>query len=430
MPVNEWPTDDVSPRGWTADELAAARAAIREATHLLDELHDSTTKLGDALAGAGFAPSAWRSPDALLAELGDDLPEVTVDELLARLAEFAASSGPAWLAGDGAALDDFEHEVLVLAGVMRPLRVLAQRQRLTLPTERGWHPLDRALGDGRVGAQLDRLARTLRLLEELAPALEPVPPEPTPAWDVPAMAVSGVALPEHDPSTMAAGETLIPPGADEPDGLSALADVETAGPTPRARMGRIWPDSWSLGRAWARLPWRSRMAALGMAAGLVLLAVSVSGMLALTHARRTGPQVSTDATELARTGKMVTSTAARSRTARAATPTTATTAPTMATATPTQVPARLAVSPSSVTLTCGGGGVTLTLSDTGGQALSWRASVPSNVILSATSGWLGAHSSSTITARASGSQHGPGTIVFTADANGGTATVSDKVTCH
>jgi hypothetical protein len=111
--------------------------------------------------------------------------------------------------------------------------------------------------------------------------------------------------------------------------------------------------------------------------------------------------------------------------ARQATPSPTRTA---ASPTPDLVPAHLAVSPSSVVLPCSGASVTLTVSDTGGQALTWHASVSGSAVLSATSGAVSPHSTGTVGVHASGGQRGSGTIVFTS--NGGRDTVSYKVSCH
>jgi hypothetical protein len=410
MPVNDWPTD-VNPGDRATQDVAAARAAMAEAKWLLGELHDGANELGDALAAAGFSPRAWRSDDARLAELGDQLPDVTVDALFSRLAEFTADSGPAWLAGDGEALDDFEHEVLVLAGVMRPLRVVAQRQRLTPPSRRGRLPLERALGDGRVGAQLDRLVRTLRLLVELAPQLEPVPPEPDFAAGAPLGAGADVSLARHGDPTMPMGGGL--PTTDEAAGHHSGIGGKALGAAFQGRMARLWAGVGAVRRVWAGLPRRTRLAAV---AALLVIGVSVSGVLALHGI--TQPRTSAPGTK--------TVVASRTATAGHAQVTPGRTTTTAAT-TPAPAPGKLAINPTSIRL-CPGTSGTLTISNTGGQALTWQARAPQTVILSATSGSLGAHTSATITVRVSGTQHGPGSIVFTA--GGSNVTVTYRVSCR
>ena len=405
MPVSKWPSDadhttaagDANPAGQATGDLAAARGSLlREAERLLSELRAATAGLGDAFVGAGFAPGAWRSPDALLPTLSNQLPNVRLEALLTRLAEFAADTGPAWLAGDGAALDEFAHEVRVLAAAIRPLRALAQRQRITPSSDRGWQPLEQALGDVRVGAQLDRLARTLAGLAELSPLLEP--------------------LPGHEPAAMGLGGL---PGKREhgtgaPDWLMRLGGRRGRAPDalPDAGKALLWRGSRLLQRMWP--PRRARVLALGLAAALLVLVVGSA--LALTHGRLlpsggTRSLTSAQATATATHRKRATPSPAR------------TAAPT-----PAPLPAHLAVSPASVVLPCSGASVTLTVSDTGGQALTWHATVSGTAVLSATSGWVGPHGAGTVGAHASGGQRGPGTIVFTS--NGGTGTVSYKVSCH
>jgi hypothetical protein len=407
MPVSKWPSDadhttaasDADLAGQAAGDLAAARGSLlHEAERLLGELRQATTGLGDAFVGAGFAPGAWRSSDALLPTLSDQLPNVRLEALLARLAEFAADTGPAWLAGNGAALDEFAHEVRVLTAAIRPLRTLAQRQRITPSSTRGWRPLEQALGDVRVGAQLDRLARTLGRLAELAPLLEP--------------------LPGHEPAAMDPGglSGRREHGTGAPDWLLRLGGRRGMGPDapPDAGTTLLWRGRWLLQRIWP--PRRARVLALGLAAALLVLVVGSA--LALTHGGLlpfggTSPLTSAQATATATHLKRGTPSPARTAAAH----------------TPAPLPAHLAVSPASVVLPCSGTIVTLTVSDTGGQALTWHATVSgTTAVLSATSGWVGPHSAGTLTASASPGQRGQGTIVFTS--SGGTGTVKYRVSCH
>ncbi len=385
MPFSKWPSD-ANAASESAEYLAAARASmLDDARRLLSGLYQATSGLGDAFVGAGLATSAWRSPNAQLPALSDQLPDVRLDALLMRLAKFAADTGPRWLAGDGAALDEFAHEVQALASEIGPLRALAQRQRLSPPSARDRLPLEQALRDVRVGTQLDWVARTLRRLAELTPLLEPLPlfPPAAPSWP--------------EPAPM------------DPGGLSGAQENRAAAPDWLVRMrgeASRWPGSGLLRRVWP--PRHARVAWL-VAGALVLV---VSGALVLAHDQPPsgGTRVLTSA--------QVTHT-------RSATP-----SPTRTAVPPTPVPgpAHLVVSPTSVVLACGGANVTLTVSDTGGQALTWHASVSGNAVLSATSGWVGPRSSGTLDAHARGAQHGPGTIDFTS--NGGNGTVTYKVSCH
>jgi hypothetical protein len=404
MPVSKWPTDanqwtaasDVLPAGQATGDLAAARSSLlHEAKHLLGELQEATSRLGDAFVGAGFARGAWRSPDAMLPTLGDHLPNVPLEALLARLAAFAAETGPRRLMGDGAALDEFALEVRTLAEAIRSLRVLAQQQRLTPFSAHSRWPLEHALADVRVGAQLDRLALILRRLTELVSQ----PPASLAAWS------------EHAPA-------LRDPGAEpEQDAIGAPEWLVRL----RGRRGKapIAPDvSPDRGKGPRRLlqgmvlPRHARVLALGSAA---VLLVSGALTLALMHGR----------VPPAGGAKSLTSAQATATPARQATPSPTRTA---ASPTPVLVPAHLAVSPSSVVLPCSGASVTLTVSDTGGQALTWHANVSGNAVLSATSGDVSPHSTGTVGVHAGGGQRGSGTIVFTS--NGGRDTVSYKVSCH
>jgi hypothetical protein len=413
MPLSHWLSDAHGrpdgpgdhPARSMPEQLAGAQAAkLRDANRLLDELQEATRGLGEAFAGAGFPPSAWRSHDARLAALSDQLPNVRLEDLLRRLAAFAMDTGPAWLAGDEAALDQFGDEVERLAAAIRPLRALALRTRMHASSARSRHALERALGNARVGAQLDRLAHTLGQLAELAPLLEAPSSQPP----------AGLSAPEPAPWD--------PPG---PPGLSG----EHGARAPEWLVGRDAPAASSavrtaphwLGGGLLRrigLSRRARRVALGLGAGLLVLVVSVT--LALMHA---GPRPSGATMSLA--GSRA-SASARATPSRSATPSPARTA--VGSPTPAPDPAQLALSAASVVLPCSGSTVTLRLSNTGGQTLTWQARVTGNAVLSATSGSIGPHSSSALDAHASGSQHGPGSIVFTS--NGGTRTVTYKVFCH
>jgi hypothetical protein len=409
MPVSKWPSDanrwtaasDILPGGQATGDLAAARGSLlHEAKRLLGELQEATSGLGDAFVGAGFARGAWRSPDAMLPTLGDQLPNVPLEALLARLAAFAAETGPRWLMGDAAALDEFALEVRTLAEAIRSLRVLAQRQRLTPFSARSRWPLEHALADARVGAQLDRLALILRRLTELASQL---PASPA-AWSehAPALRDPGILSAEPELDATGAPEWLV-----RLRGRRGKAPIAPDAPPDRGKVPRRLLQGMVL-------PRHARVLALGSAA---VLLVSGALALALIHGR-----VPPAGGAKSLTSAQATATATP---ARQATPSPTRTA---ASPTPDLVPAHLAVSPSSVVLPCSGASVTLTVSDTGGQALTWHASVSGSTVLSATSGAVSPHSTGTVGVHASGGQRGSGTIVFTS--NGGRDTVSYKVSCH
>jgi hypothetical protein len=407
MPRSQWPSrpnnataaNHFDPADQAGEDLAAAHGSLlHEARHLLSELGDATTRLGDAFEAAGFGAAAWESPEAQLRTLNDHMPKVRLEALLTRIAEFAADSGPAWLAGDGAALDAFTYEVRVLVGAIRPLRSLAQRQRQRITSFAGRRrPLERALGDRRVGTQLDRVARALDQLAELAPLLEPLSSPP-------AARLAQDTEPQR-PGDRAATSSEF--GSEAPDWLVRRLNGR-GGMAPAGEK----PSRWRGIRPFPRLP-RARVMALGLAAALLVLVLS--GVLALA---RMGLPLTGGNKPLTIGQVMATATALRRLSGT----------PSGTAGTPTApVPAHLTVSPTSVTLPCGGNNATLTVSNTGEQLLTWRASVSGNATLSATSGSVGPHSSGTLTAHAPAGTHGRGAITFTS--NGGSVTVAYKI-CH
>jgi hypothetical protein len=450
MPARNGPADgharsdddgNYSPRPAAASRQASQEqppkehaARLHDAERLLGELHAATKGLGDALTTAGFPPPAWRAPEARLSTLSARLPTVTLGALMARLTAFAQDTESIWLAGDGAMLDAFVHEVRVLAAAVEPLSALAKRQRtLAAATARDQRPLKQtlaqALQDGRVATQLERLVHTLHQLLELAPQLAPIPPGfVAGAWRGSA---PGALDPESwrgEPEDGAAAPLWLP----EPVGRAGLRGL--AGQAGRVgRVGRVpIPQgsprgrrvahrlgSWLLRGPWPGWP-RQRRARVVLAVGLAasVLVLVMSGTVALLHGLQPSPQAGLPMNQLAR------ATATQGRNATAS-PTGST-----ATASPTPVPdpAQLAVSPTSVVLPCSGTSVTLTVRDTGGEPLTWQGSVSGNATLSVTSGTVAAHSEATVSAHATRTQHGPGAIVFTS--KGGKATVSFKVSCH
>src|SRR5258706_7586059 len=254
MPIRKWPSDA---NQWTA---ASDSISAGEAKRLLGELQEATSGLGDAFVGAGFARGAWRSPDAMLPTLGDQLPNVPLEALLARLAAFAANTGPRWLVGGGAALDEFAHEVRTLAEPIRSLRVLAQRQRLTPFSARSRWPLEQALADVRVGAQLDRLALILRRLTELAS----LPPASPAAWSEHAPVPRDPGILSADPEQNATGapEWLVRLRGRREKAPMAPDALPDSGKVPR------WPGSRFL--QWMVRPRHAQVVALGLAAVLLV----------------------------------------------------------------------------------------------------------------------------------------------------------------
>jgi hypothetical protein len=406
----------------------AVRAAqLHDAERLLGELREATNGLGGALTAVGFPPPAWRAPEARLSTLSAQLPKVTLGTLMARLTAFAQDTESIWLAGDGAMLDAFVHDVL--AAAVEPLGALAKRQRtLTAAAARGQRSLkqalEQALQDGRVVAQLERLVRSLHELLELVPHLAPMPPgsEARP-WEGSAPRTLGSDGWRGEPEDGLAAP-LWPPEPVGPTGLAGQTGPTGGEQIPQGLLSGRWAARWLAGlllpARWLgglRQQRRARVVlAVGLAVGVLVLAMS--GTVALLHglqpAPRAGLPVSQQARATATQGGSATTSPVGS--AAAASPT------------PVPDPAQLAVSPTSVVLPCSGSSVTLTVRDTGGQRLTWQASVSGNATLSPSSGTVVAHSETTVSAHATRTQHGPGAIMFTS--NGGRAMVTFKVSCH
>jgi hypothetical protein len=140
--------------------LADRRAVMHEVTDVLAELHEAVLRVGNGIVGAGIPGRAWRSPEADLRLLSGHLPAITVDSLLARLAEFAAGMGPAWLHGDAAALERFRAEVATLHEWIRALGNAAQRMRVA-PAHQRVLPIEVAFANQHVVTAIEEV--TLRL---------------------------------------------------------------------------------------------------------------------------------------------------------------------------------------------------------------------------------------------------------------------------
>ena len=372
--------------------LADTRQVMLEVVGLLEDLHKATTRLGDAIAAAGFHGREWRGLDAQLDELSDQFPEITLDDLITRLAEFSAGNGPAWLRGDRADIEHFNDEAAILGGVIRPLRVLAQRQRVTPARERSRQPFERALADGRVGTQLDLMARYLRDLEALAPFIAPLVPE---EWN------------------LASPAPLAPP-APRPFAASAPAPAPTPTPAPAARSGpamqsftrlRDFADSArgsasssrqaETSQAFSRALGRAQAGTEALVLRLRLYRWMVVVIAALILAIATG----------------LLSLAVHEG---------ATLAP----------PSHLQASPAQLTLTCTGKGAThvLTLRNTGSASLTWQIAAPAGLTLSAAKGLLTRGASATVTVKVSAARAARGTLTFTS--TDGAAQVPYTVTCQ
>ncbi|MGH2484729.1 MAG: BACON domain-containing protein, partial [Ktedonobacterales bacterium] len=335
-------------------------------------------KLGDALVAAGLPARSWLGPAARLRLLDDTLPDVTVDDVISRLAEFAAGMAPGWLRGDRASVARFNAEVATLDGVTHGLRLAAQRERMASLRGRSGNPLPRAFGDARVGTQLDLLARDLRDLAALAPFLAPLSAA---EWQE----ITGGQ--RVDPARIAAPApaAVAPPAA--PQAYTRLRDF-AAPSSSGAGMGRAPVLSVRLGEAMGRVRVSTQALAARvsprrwLAVGVVALAlVLATGLLTLVNS-------------------------------------------------PSQTSApALSATPATISLGCStkAAAVKLTLRNTTKAALVWSVSPATGVQVSITHGTLKANTSVALTVTAHGAKASKGTLAFIA---GNTrATVAYSVTC-
>lgn len=378
------------------DEYAALSDPPRvmaEMLRLLDELRRTGKKLGDALEVSGLPGREWREEDARLSLLSEQFPDISVDDLITRLAEFAAGHAPLWLHGDAGTIGRFREEVEILYGVLRSLRQTAQRQRMLPARDRGGLPLERALGDARVGTALDLAARDLRDLDSLGPFIAPLTAEEWQALDAarppetPAAIVVGATAhvsPQVPPASAASG--MAPIGPDS--GASPTAATPPAAPThtrlrdfaPPREDGGAAVNAASAGHAWvAVLLRRALRPNKWWVVGLAILTLA--------------------------TGTALLSLAARP-------------------------PAgHLIAAPARFTLTCTGKGATaaLTLRATGKGPITWNAQPAAGIGLSAARGTLKPGASTTIQVAVRTAKAARGTLTFTS--NDGTASVAYAVTC-
>ena len=418
--------DDNTGGGLGEDEYAALqdpRLVMPEVATVLAELHEGITQLGSAFVSAGVPAREWRSDDALLRPLGESLPDVTLDDLLTRAAEFAAGNGPYWLHGSTSEIEQFAAETALLSDAFRPLRVIAQRLLVLPPRERGALPIERALGDGRVGAKLDRVSRSLADLEALAPFMAPLSPD---QWN----AARRAAPPAQDDQfTEPLPPELIPspvpaPAAVQRPSTSLPSPPSPPLPSPRARFATLAasPVAALFGRGSASSSAASAARQAPAAAAprayaprVRRLSQTLSGYAAQARERmqRIEPSrwmvVGLVALLLA-VGTTVLALASRPDTS----------AP----------PAPLAVSPATVTLTCTGksSSATVTLEWTGTAATSWSAQqVPTGLGLSTGRGTLKPNTGIPITLHVTTRKAAHGTLTFAAGKQ--QASVAYTVSC-
>lgn len=362
--------------GYTRDDLPEEYAALSdrrevmaEAVETLASVRHCTRKLGDALVAAGLPARDWLGSAARLRLLESVLPDVTLDDVITRLAEFSAGTGPDWLHGDREAIARFNDEVALLDGVGRGLRLVAQRERMASVRQRSDLPVRRALSDARVGTQLDLLSRDLRDLVALGPYLAPLS---FAEWNT----LSGDPQPTSIPTQAPA------PAQPEPQPPIASAPVQQ-----HTRL-RDFAEPVASGGFAARAPVLSRR--LGEAMGRVRVR---------THAlaQRVSPR------KWAVLGAV------------AVVLVLATALLTLA-GSPSKPPASpLAVSPSTLTLHCAAQSPTtsLILRNGGKSDLSWSVAAPVGIQLSASRGTLKPGTTATLTISAHGAKETKGTLTFT-----------------
>lgn len=408
------------------DEYAALDDPLQvmaEVVRLVQDLHRAATRLGDAIAKAGLPAREWRDAECRLLLLADQVPDITLDALITRLAEFAADLGPHWLHGTREDIARFSDEVAILYGVARPLRTVAQRLRMMPARDRGDLPIERAFGDARVGTPLDRVAALLRDLESLAPFIEPLtsaqwstlttpPPSPSPtpsSTSLPVPAAIPTPVVGASPRVSGgAGATLMQP-------LNPQDVPQPPTPSPSsASVSAVPPSS---GRSFRRLrdfmpppeeghaperDWSWLRAGAAVRVGGVLAWVKprkwlVAGVVAMLLA------LSLALLALVRTAMPPSVTSSASH---------------------------LTVAPAQLALACSGKDDTtrLTLRDTAAQPLTWSITAPAGLSLSSSHGTLKPGASATITVKVTSAKAAHGTLRFTS--NEGAATVTYTVSCH
>ncbi len=378
------------------DEYAALDDPVlvmTEALRLVGELRRAADRLGDALVAAGLPARLWRTEDAWLPDLPGDLPEITLDTLLTRLAEFAADGGPHALREGAEGISHFSDETRVLYEAIRPIRAFAQRQRMLPARDRGDHPMWRALGDARVGTPLDLATNYLRDLDALARFIVPLAAS---EWDaveaalnpaarpgpevVPNSAFAQPALPQDSTSAVRADE---PPAlADAPPRpYRRLRDFVLSRPFTGAKP--VAHPRWGPLAPVRALVLTHRWIAVGAVA--VLLAMG-TGLLTLAARGQEGPL-------------------------------------------PPPKLSYLSATPASITLACSGDGATatLTMKDIGNMPEAWTVQPQHGVAISSSHGTLNPGASVTLRVAVAVPHPATGALTF-ADQDGALA-VPFTITC-
>lgn len=407
--------------------LADRRRVMLEVAEELADLRAAVTHLGDALERAGLPGREWRSRDAGLRLLARKLPDITVDALMTRLAEFAAGEGPALLRGSRPDLERFHDEVGALFGVIDRLQRIAARRAQSREQPRGARPIDRAFATSGVAEALDQIASMLGDFRALEPFMAPLDPS---EW-------GPVAASRSVPASLDFVNDSAQSAIDDPaqgrglhgtqplpasqartrlrDFARATGRPDAAG-KPRSRKGAfaLWP------RALPALPARLLRRQWLIALGAVLVLMTLAVVLTL-HAQHAPPSpvdgaaaTSVASTQTAQSGPALAPTA----TALPSAHPTATRAPTATAAPAPKV---------SLSCTSQGTSATLSIKNVGKTSLNWKASGSGSLSVSPSQGQLSAGQTTNATVTANGKRRVSGTVTVVAASGGTSATYS--VTC-
>jgi hypothetical protein len=372
--------------------LADRRGVMHEAAELVVELHQAVTQLGDVIARAGLLGRDWRSPEAELSLLSDELPAMTVDELITHLAEFAASTGPDRLHGDRAAIAVFSDEAANLYGLLRSLHAATQRTHLAHAHERGDLPIEAAFGNVRVVAALEQVTHVLGDLVALAPFMRPLSadewqPMPPPSAALGAEVTLDPVSPAAPPASAFGRFSRLPHWSGhharqlEP---APTAPLDQRPASVRQALERMAGTGERRVRAFAHgLHLSVRLAAI---LGLILLLATGALLLEVTHVGQAQPR-----------------------------------------STPS---AALAISPARLVFACAPRAhmVELTLKNATTRTLSWQAHVPTALTLSPAHGSLAAGRSVALRVGVRSTRPGTGTLTITGA--GTTLSVPYTIACH
>ncbi|MGO8950044.1 MAG: BACON domain-containing protein, partial [Ktedonobacterales bacterium] len=331
-----------------------------EVLGLVGDLRQAAHRLGDALVAAGLNAREWRGEHARLALLSDQLPDITVDELITRLAEFGAAHGQDWLHGGPADIARFNDEVEVLYGVLRPLRVVAQRLRMIPANKRSAHSLERTLGSAVVGTPLDLVVGALRDLEALSPYLAPLT---VAEWNnaPPATIPTNLDNPEYLTHVEAQSFTRLRDFAPTPGTARQVQEASQAG-----QVSRLF--------SWLRVKTLHLPISKWIVVATAIVALG-TGTLLLSMAARVG------------SGETIKGTVA----------------------------SQLVASPVPVSLACRGKGTALELQlhNTGKTQLEWSIKTPPGLWLSATQGTLAPGKTTQLQIKVTSAKPEQGTMAFT-----------------